>query len=393
MTLPVDELHRELTPDEVYASLTRIQEALGLSTTSWRVGGVVRALNRAASYMVSHAIKLVVAVNRSAFGDTAADAWLDLRVADLYGDDVARIGETFARGNVLVSNALGGLYTYDAGELVLLNTAKKKTYANVEAVTIDPLEEDVEVLVQAVEAGSASTAAPGQIDALVTTALGLSVTHTETLIGLDKQSDADFLAAARESTGRLSPNGPRDAYAWRAKSVVRDDGTTIAVNRAKVSASGVPVLVTVASPDGEVDGDDVALIQAAVDEGVVPDGIEATVSSATALPVDVTATVYVRRTIGTVAALDIKTAIESKLANFFAAATSMPIGGFVIDPADGMVYRNALIGVIKALELEGVTDAPEHVAQIVLAAPAADIDVEDDEVPTLGTPTITVELI
>lgn len=388
--LPVDELQRALTPDEVEATILRLQEALGLKTTSWRPGGMAKTLNKVFARLGSGFSKLVVTLNTSNFTDTAVGNWLSLRVPDLFGPDVGRIEETFARGTLTVDNAGGGIYSFEPYTFVVKDSTTGATFHNVDTLDVDALETGVEITIEATEAGAASTAAPGNIDTLETVAIGLSVTNAEALVGTDAETDADYRVRARESAGRLSPNGPRDAYAWRAKTTKRADGTGIAINRVSVSASGVPVLVRVASPSGAVDSGDVTLIQTAVDTDVVPDGVSATVSSATALPVSVTATLYVRAELATADA-DIVSAVEKKLADHLSSAATAPIGGFVVPPAaTGKVFRNAIIGVLEALELDGVQDAAQYVIKADVAAPAEDVDVAATQVPTAGTPSITV---
>lgn len=391
MALPVDELQHELTPAEVETSLYRIQEALGLPTTAWQSGSVVRLVNKAVSYVVSGVTKLLVAINKSNFTDTAEASWLSLRIPDLYGPDVKRIAASFAKGNIEIDNSGGGDYTFAAGEFAVLNPTSNKTYKNTAIVKVAPSQQNVLAEVKAIEAGFASTSAPGTITSVVTAAPGLTVTNPSALVGTDEESDKDYRVRGRESTGRLSPNGPRDAYAYQAKTTVRADGTPIVVNRVKVSASGIPVLVYVASPQGAVSGPDVALIQTAIDSNVVPDGVSATVASATAKTIDVTATVFVRAAAALVSA-DIIAAVGLKLTSYFADQFTAPLGGFIVPPdvgPSGKIFKNAIVGAIEDLEISGI-DHSEHVIKADVSVPAGDVTIAATEVPTVGTLIISV---
>ena len=128
---------------------------------------------------------------------------------------------TFATGTVTIDNAGGNVYALVPGDIVLLNSVTNKTYRNTETVNIASLQTGVVVAVQADELGSASSAAAGDVDAFVTPLLGLSVTNAASLVGTDPETDTALRARAMEKVGALSPNGPRDAYAYFAKSAVR----------------------------------------------------------------------------------------------------------------------------------------------------------------------------
>lgn len=404
MTLPVDELTRELTPDEVKASLYRIQEALGLSTTSWVAGSVVRVINTAVSYLGAGFSRLVVTLNQSAFLDTAREGWLSRRVVDTYGEEVARLEAIYARGELTIDNAGGGIYEFEPGELIVQNGITEATYANVATVNVGALQTGVTAIFEATELGAASSAAATHINTVVTAAPGLSVSNVAAFLGRDAETDSAYLVRARESSGRLSPNGPSDAYRFVAKSSTRNGkialfdptGEVIDVNRVWVSTGVNPVIVRVASSQGAVAGDkdtpgtDVAHIQTSLDTYVTPNAVESEAYSAAAQAVPVTATIYVRKEIGESAA-SIQAAIETKLTAFFATS---PIGGWVLpgDP-DGYVFKNMILGVIESLEIDGIANAESYVIKADVAAPAADVGVAETDVPIAGVFTITVVLV
>lgn len=385
MTTTLAELVTPMTVEEAKIAIYDALAARGVTTTGWKPGAVVRTIIAALAIILAAFSELQAAIAKSGFLDLAENAWLTLLARYVY--DVERDTGAFASGDVTLTNGTGSIYSGDPGDLIFLNSTTGKTYRNAAAFSLGSLG-TITVAVEALELGIASNAAAGQIDALVTTLNGVTVTNSSALVGADEESDALLRLRCRESLGALSPNGPRDAYAYFARSAKNTDGTSIGVTRCEVIPDGYGnVTVYVATASGEVTGDpdnpDTALgaVNAAIQGKVVPDGVTAIIASATPKVVAVTYELWLRDTTGLTEAQ--VTALVS------AALTSVigetPIGGERIDLEDsaGYVFVDALEAAIDDALPVGA------VLKRTLTLPAADVGVIVSEAPVAGTITPT----
>jgi phage-related baseplate assembly protein len=372
------ELTEESTPDEVRAAIYAAIAANGVSTTTWKPGAVVRTVVASVAIVLSAFSKVQSLIASMGFLEHSEGDWLTLVALFVYG--VERDEGSFATGEIELDNTGGGVYSGDPGDLVVFNSTTGKAYRNTEAFAIAALETGVVVAIEAIELGTESTSAPDEIDDFVTPLLGVTVTNPAAVVGRDAESDTDLKVRCREKTGALSPDGPRDAYAYVARSAVREDGSSIGVTRILVDADGDGSLVVyLATGAGEVaDPDDVDTIDELIQTQVVPLAVTATVVSATPLPVAVTYELWVR---DTSALTDdaIEDAVALELTDYLAEA---PIGGFVVSPATGKIYRSALETVIGATRLVDVI-------KVTVTVPAADVDVDATEATVAGTITCT----
>jgi phage-related baseplate assembly protein len=388
MPVSLAELTTPLTVDEVKTSIYNVLAAVGVPTTSWKPGAVVRTIITATAVMVSALSELMANIAKSGFLELAEGDWLTLTARYVFG--VERIEATFASGEITLTNSGGGLYNFDPGDLVVLYSASstKPTYHNTTTFTLNP-SSSITVPVEAIETGAASTAPPGAIDTLVTTLVGVTVTNANPVIGLDAETDPALRTRCLEKLSALSPNGPAGAYEFFAKTAKRQNGETIGVTRVRVTPNSTTahVTVTVAGPSGGISGTagdpstDLGAINLAIQTNVVPDGVTATVQSATPLSVDVTYTAWVYSTIS-LTSLEIQNLIAAKLTSFM---STQPVGGNIIPPAAGMVFRDAIVAAIAATRAE--------IFHVTVAVPAADVAVADTEVPVLGTVTPTINLV
>src|SRR5262249_16618862 len=138
---------------------------------------------------------------------------------------------SFATGSITASNSTGFSYSGGAGDLVVLDSVTQKTYRNTAPFSIGSMATGVVIPIQAVELGTGSNAAAGDIDTLVTVLAGVTITNPAALVGADPEDDVALALRCKEKTGTLSPNGPRDAYAYFARSATRADGSAIGVTR------------------------------------------------------------------------------------------------------------------------------------------------------------------
>lgn len=379
--MTLDELTRPLTVDEVRAAIYDALERQGVQTATWKPGAVVRTIIAGASIVISAASRLQAALARGGFLDLAEADWLTLIARHVYG--VERHRGSFASGQVTLTNTGGGIYSGDAGDLVFscsVGDAAGKTYRNTAPYSLAAMS-TLDVPVEAVELGSASTAGAGDIDTLETALIGVTVTNALALVGTDEEGDEALRQRCRDKLGSLSPNGPRDAYAFVARTTRNADGETIGVTRTRTVADGAGGLtVYVASAGGTVAGPDVALIQAAVNELAEPLAITATVASASPVSVAVTYELWVRESIGLTRG-QIEDAVEDALDVLFAGT---PIGGDIVTGAPtGRVYKQAIEGAIT-----GAVGA-QYLVDLAVTVPTGDVDLNADEVPARGTINVT----
>ncbi len=382
----LSELTTPLTRLEIETAIYDALAALGVTTTSWKPGAVARTIVTGVAIVLSAFSGLQALIAESGFLELAEGDWLVLVAKFVY--DVTKNTGTFAVGSVTLDNTGGGLHAVAIGDLVVLNSTTGKTYRNTAAFILDPLETGEIVPVQAEEIGTDSNAAAGQIDTLQTVLLGVTVTNPTALVGTDPETDTELRERCLAKTGVLSPNGPSDAYRFLALSATKDDGTTVNVTRVTTTPDGEGnVSVVVGSATGPVTGTigDTSTDLGAADEAIqtqaVPLAVTATTTSAEALGIPISYSIWLKSTIGLTAS-EVTTLIESALATY---VSGLPIGGLRKVPGGGFIFIDALEGVIA--EAVGTT----HLIDLEITAPAADQSAAADEAPVLGvvTPTIT----
>jgi phage-related baseplate assembly protein len=380
--MSLDTLTRPLTREEVEAAIYAALAARGVSTTGWKPGAVVRAIITGVSVVVASASRLQAAIARGGFLELADGEWLTIVARYVY--DVERDQGSFATGSVTLTNAGGGIFAGDPGDLVVRST-EGKLYRSTESFSLAPTSTTT-VTVRAVELGADSTAAPSTLTALETPLLGVSVTNPTALVGTDEETDEQLRLRCRERTGILSPNGPRDAYTFVARSTRRADGTSIGVTRVLAVPDGTGTIdVYVARADGTVTGTasdpatDLGAIADAIHRQAEPLGVTPVVQSATALPIAVTYTLWVRDTSG-LTTEQIVNRVQARLINFMA---SQPIGGEVITAPNGFVFLDAIETVI------GATMEP-WLVDVQVTLPTANVSVGASQAPVLGAVVPTI---
>jgi hypothetical protein len=385
MALSLEDLTTPMTRQEVEASIYAVLAQTGTSTTSWKSGAVARSLIVGFSVLFSAATVLIAEIAKSGFLELAEGDWLHIVGHYVFGVDF--LDQTFGTGSATLSNSGGGVYGWDPGDLILLKTATGKTYRNTARVDLGSMQTGLVITISAIEAGSASNAAPGEIDALETPHLGVTVTNIGSVIGLDAESDPAYRTRCYEKQASLSPNGPKDSYSFICRNATRFDGTLIGVTRVWTSVNSTTgdVTIVAATPSGVVTGSlsdpatDLGALNFAIQTRCVPDGVTATLSTGTNAVIPVTYEVWIRASAALTNA-QVSTLVAKKLAEFFPA---QPIGGVVIPPASGKVYYAAVKAAIYA--------AHPDIVKVVVTAPSvdADTDIADGGIPTLGTIIVT----
>jgi phage-related baseplate assembly protein len=373
------ELTTPLTPAQVQESIYGVLAALGVNTAGWKPGAVVRALITGVSTVLAAFTELTAAVARSGFLEYSSDAWLTLVARHTYG--VERIPATFAAGNITLSNSGGGVYAFDPGDLIVVNPTTGKGYRNTASASLGALQSGLVVAVQAIEAGSGSTSAPGTITQLETTLPGVTVTNANAIVGADEETDTALKARCRDRFEALSPNGPANAYDYFARSAVRADGTAIGVTRTRVMNGGNgTVTVSCATATGGVTGTagnpatDLGAINRTIQLNAVPLGVTCNVQTATVQTVNVTYAVWIYSSAGLTDA-QVRSTVADAITAYIAAR---PIGGDNATPTvTGNLYVSGLIGAI-------INARPEIFAATV-AAPSGDLSVGASFVLQPGT--------
>jgi phage-related baseplate assembly protein len=244
---------------------------------------------------------------------------------------------------------------------------------------------DVEV--RAVVIGSDSTSPAGDIDTLVTTLSGVTVSNASAIVGVDEEIDSALRTRCLERTGPLSPMGPDDAYGYAARNAVTSTGDAIGVTRVATQAVGDGTInIWVATATGEVTGTasnpatDLGAIAAAIYEEAEPLSVEAVVDTATALTIPVTYELWIY-TSASLTETEVEALVDTALESLF---SGTPIGAHLVG-TDRTMYLDDIISAIDAVRSE--------IFHVEVSAPAADVTVDVDEVPVIGTVTATVNLI
>ena len=376
--LTLDELTQPLSREEVQASIYAVLARLGVNTTSWKSGAVVRTIIVGVSSVFAAYTDLMALIARSGFLALSSGEWLTLVASYVYG--VERHDATFASGTLTLDNSGGGLYILEAGDLIARNGATGATYRNTGPVTINPSSSGTTVGIAAIEAGADGSAAAGAINALVTTLLGVSCHNDAALTGTDAEPDAALRQRCSEMLGALSPMGPWDAYSSALRNATDPTGRNLDITRVSLVPNGYGLIdVYCATSGGTLPSTDVPYAQAAIELNAVPQAITAIVHPAAEHIVAVNATVYAYNTSG-MTSDQFKAAIEATVKAFIIA---QPVGGNVITPPTGYVYLDGIRSAIASV-------APE-VFHVQLAG--SDVPLDPTQVATPGAITVALTLV
>lgn len=361
MTLSVAALFSVETAASLLSKGLEYAKAVGLPVTSWRAGDPTRSLYHFVAQILGSLESTVSAYIKAGFLSSATGDWLTILAEEVYG--VVRIEATASTPTATLSNTGGGYYDIGEGDLTFSASATGATFHNTSAGVLTPGGTLTLTLVADAE-GADGTVAIDEVDTLVTTVLGVSITGSTASVGVDQQSDESLREQCLASLGAISPDGPREAYEY----VVRNPELTGSeeITRASASADSVTGTVTVyaASASGTVSGGAITAAQDAIDRWATPLTVTATVAQAPIISVPVSVTVS-GTSIPASASDDCQDAVVAALAGL--------IGPQPLTTARliALVYSTLLAG--------GATDV-----SVSLVAPAADIDLAEGEVPTLS---------
>jgi hypothetical protein len=374
------------TTEDVTQSIYDALVAMGVTTTNWKPGAVVRTMIAACAIVLAGLAQLIVLVNRGGFLSLSEGIWKRLVAKYSYGVDY--LEATFAIGTLHITNASGGIYNFAAGEYTVENSETGVRYVNQDAISIAAGAVDYAITIQALEIGAVGSALPGQISKTVTTLPGVTVTNPEALVGRD-ETDSELDARAGEKLGALSPNGPWDAYSHIAKSVKRADGSSIGITRATLvkTGNGLATLY-VATPSGGVTGTvgdlntDLGLVDEAIQTQCVPLGFTAETASAVTRAVNGSYTAWIYNTSGATLS-EIKAAIDTEIA---ARLGAVPIGGDKLPGYAAGVHASLFSDAISRAKVKGATLQVVRTVAAVVATPDTSIlPLAFNEAPILGT--------
>lgn len=370
------------TKAEIYDYAIGIAQSLGLPVTTWQAGDPTRSLYHVEAEFLALLDALRIGFTQSGFLDTATGIWLKVLAYQVYGVTVPEA--SYATTTVLLTNTAGGLYAdKEAGDMTFRNSTSGATYRNTTGGTlaVGP-GTTLSVTVVADEPGADSSAAAGEIDEFVTGWIGVTCTNAAAAIGVDEQDEETTRQQCRDMLGSLSPNGPKEAYAYVAKN--SDLTGTTAVNRTREYADSDTgdVLQYIAGPSGAVSEPVRLLVEAAILEWATPLCITPTILSATNVPVAVTYSAWIYSSANKTTA-EVEEAVEAKLEQMFA---SRRIGGDIISPATtGSLYGTLIESTIR--------ETFPEIFRVVVTTPAGDTALGNGQVATLGTITATINLV
>ncbi len=377
MTLSIDSLIRSVTADDVFEALLSNLETVGIPARSWRAGGVARSVLGALAEVGYQGATIVTSCVRGMFLALGAGAYLTAHAKDVY--DVDRVEATYAAGEVTFSNSGGAVINVGANEMIVRSTETGARY-RVPAAFIIPANGSVTVDVEAIEPGSASSAAPGEIDTLETPVARITVTNAAAIVGLDAETDAALVRRCITKKGTWSSLGPRDAYEHAVLSALLPDGTSAGITRVNVHRpnSFGEVTVVCATASGTPTAPSLDAATEAVEAKARPDTVTANVVGAVPKSTAHTITLWCR---GGVAEL-LEELAEDALSSLIA---EYPIGGIAkTNGGQGYLYLDAIAAAV-------IASSPEAF-DVDFSAGAADIALAYNEVVT-NTTTFDVRVI
>ena len=379
MTYTLEELTTPLTPDEVEDAIYQALGLRGAKTTAWKPGSVVRTIIAGTSIVLSALSELQAEITKGGFLELASGSWLTLVGKYVFG--VERLRGTFATGQVTLTNTRSGSYWGGPGDLIVQNPSSGKEYRSTGSWSLAAGPSTTTVDVRAVELGSESTSAAGEITKLVTTLSGVTVTNEDALVGTNPEDDDALKRRCLDRTGALSPNGPRDAYSYVARNTTRENGDAIGVTRVATRADGAGrVNVWVATPSGGVDSSDLERIDQAIKEQAEPLAVNAVVESASNLSVPVTYELWIYSSAGLTSG-QVSDLVSDALTRLF---QTTPIGGHLVGGARRL-YVSDLASAIDSVRPE--------IFRVAIIEPSADIPVLINQAPVAGTITGTVHQV
>jgi len=366
------------TKARIYARGLLIGAALGLPVSTWQPGDPTRSDYHFISEILEVTSGIAASLARSGFLDEAQDLWLEVKAEQDFG--VVSIDATFASASCLLTNGGGGEFVLEAGDVTVSNSTTDKTFTNVTGGTLKRgVGQTLALDFVADEAGSESTSAAGEIDELVTQLRTVTVSNAAAAVGVDKETEAALRTRCRDKLGALSPNGPRDGYAFVGKSSDLTGSTEVTDVRVYDDSDTGDVLVYLRGASGAVSAAAVDAVTTAILSYATPLCITPTVATAVNVVAPITYQLWVYSADSRELA-EIEAAVESALVALFLAR---PIGGDITPPA--------LVGSVRKKLIEAtIKGASPYSYDVLVTLPATDVALTNIQVAVLGTLIATV---
>jgi hypothetical protein len=373
MTVSILALIAPETFATIYDLGLEVADTFGLPVTSWRTGDPTLSLFTFLARQLAAREDVTSEFIKSGFLSLASGDWLTVLASEVHGVD--REEATYATSTITLANGGGGYYPRDVGDVTVRNSTTGKTYHTTASFTLaSGPGTTATVAVVADEEGSDSSAALDEIDEIVTTMLGVTITASTVAVGIDEQSDASLKDQCYASRGALSSNGPPDAYMYVAKNSDLTGVTDITRAQSTFDSSLGEVTVYVAGAAGAVAGASVTAAQAAEEVWATPLCITPTVVNATEQAIAVTATIT---------GDDIPATIDTDVEAAFAAALS----ALAISTADAPTVVS-LSSIISLIHSTAVAGGASNVS-VSVSVPAANTTLTNGKVATAGAVTVT----
>jgi hypothetical protein len=362
----------------------------GLPTSSWQPGGVIRTMIAEISTVIAQRAVIDVEIAKGGFGDLASPEWAKLWAYQIY--NVLFVSSATAKGYLQLTNTTSDPHTLQIGDLIVAHKTTGKTYRNQEVVEVAPLSTTSPFAIESDELGTASDAAPDEITVVVAPSalIGVTATNPAAVLGADEEKTEALVKRARAKLGHLSPRGPKGAYDYVARTpldqfeAVDDTGllvpTSTPITRSRTTLDPVTgnIIVFIATAGGAPTFDDVARVNAGIWRWAEPQGVTSSALAASEIAIDVSYRIWVKTTL---TAAQLTSIVNTALVSYLA---GVDVGGVVIAPDPGAIYREALEFVIHT--------AVPGVKRVQVSVPTGEyVPVNANHVPVLGivTPTIT----
>src|SRR5687767_5936032 len=109
--ITIESLTTPVTKDEAKEAIYEALATVGVNTTTWKPGAVVRTLVAIVAILFAACTNLIAEIAKSGFLELTSGSWLTLVARYVYG--VTRLEATFGTGTLTLINSGGGVYDVD----------------------------------------------------------------------------------------------------------------------------------------------------------------------------------------------------------------------------------------------------------------------------------------
>ncbi len=386
MTAPIltlEELLVTHTKEEIAEMALLVADSIGLPVSTWQPGDPTRSLLLLEAELLEKLDEIGAGLARSAFLETAkATPWMAVVADQVFGETAD--AATYATTTITLTNSGGGFYDFDPFALTVRNSTTGKTYHNTERIVLaSGAGQTASGGIEADEPGSDSTAAAMEIDEIVSGDGAITCSNATAAIGLDAQDDDSLEEQCTDKLGSLSPDGPKEAYSYVARRYQLTGTKNVTRCRVYADSDTGDVDVYLAGPSGAVEEADRALVEDAIVRWANPLCNTPNVMSASNVTQAITYSLWVYKSVNRTET-QIATDVAQALAVLF---RKRPIGGDVIPPADGKLYKDLVESAI------GAVYPKEQVARVTLTTPSGDVALTRGQVLALGTITPSIYIL